>query len=59
MNYARESLDLPPLALAAAALAIFTLGYIGSGPTFGGIFVTAAAIVRELAVHRSGNEVSR
>ncbi len=59
MNYARESLDLPPFALAASALAIFTLGYIGADPVIGGIVVTTAAIVRELAVHWSGNEVSR
>ncbi len=59
MNYARESLDLPPLALAAAALAIFTLGYIGADPVIGGSVVTAAAIVREVAVHWFGNEVPR
>ena len=59
MNYARESLDLPPFALAASAVVLFTLGYIGSGPTLGGILVTSAAIVRELAMHWIGNEVSR
>ncbi len=59
MNYAREFLDLPPLALAAAALAIFTLGYMGADPVIGGIVVTAAAIVRELAMHWSGNEVAQ
>ena len=59
MNYARESLDLPPFALAVSAVVLFTLGYTSSGPTFGGILVTAAAIVRELAVHWFGDEVSR
>ncbi len=58
MNYARESLDLPPLALIAAASALFTLGYVVAGPIVGGIVLTSAAIVRELAVHWLGNEVS-
>ncbi len=59
MNYARESLDLPPFALAAAALALFALGANAGGSILGGIIVTSAAIVRELAVHWFGNEVSR
>ena len=58
MNYARESLDLPPFALAATALALFALGSVASGPVFGGILTTSAAIVRELAMHWFGNEVS-
>ena len=59
MNYARESFDLPPLALLAAAFALFTLGLLASGPVVGGIVVTGTAIVRELAVHWFGDEVAR
>ena len=59
MTYIRESFDLPPFALAVSAVALFTLGYIGSGPTLGGILVTSAAIVRELDVHWFGDEVAR
>ncbi len=58
MTYIRESLAVPPLALAATALALFALGSVASGPVFGGILATSAAIVRELAMHWFGNEVS-
>ncbi len=59
MNYTREAFDLPPFALAVSAVVLLTLGYIGSGPTLGGILVTSAAIVRELAVHWFEHPVSR
>ncbi len=59
MTYIRESLDLPPFALVASASALFVLGCSVAGPTLGGILVTSAAIVRELAVHWFGHEVSR
>ena len=58
MNYARESFDLPPFALLAAAFALFTLALLASGPIVGGIVVTSVAIVRELAMHWFGSEVS-
>ncbi len=53
MNYIREALDLPPLALIASAFALFTLGVLAGGPTLGGV-VTVAAIVRALALHWLG-----
>ena len=51
MNYVRESLAIPPFALAATALALFALGSVASGPVLGGILATSAAIVRELAAY--------
>ncbi len=54
MNYIREALDLPPLALIASAFALFTLGVLAGGPTLGGIVLIVAAIARELALHWLG-----
>ena len=54
MTYIRESLAVPPLALAANMLALFALGSIASGPVLGGILAISAAIARELATHWIG-----
>ena len=59
MTYIGESFDLPLFALAASALALFTLGALTSGMVLGGILATSAAIVRELAMHWIGDAVSR
>ena len=56
MNYIREALDLPPLALIASAFALFTLGVLAGGLTLGGIVLAVATIARSLALHwRGGN----
>ena len=54
MTYIRESLAVPPLALAATMLALFALGSAASGPELGGILATSTAIVREVATHWIG-----
>ncbi len=54
MNYIREALDIPPLALIASAFALFTLGVLAGGPTRGGIVVAVAAFVRLLALRWLG-----
>ena len=52
--YLRESFDHSLLGLACVAFSLFTLGLMLSGPILGGIIVTSAAIVRELAVNWIG-----
>ena len=51
MTYITEAFDLPPLALATAALALFTLGVLLVGVVAGASIVTGAAIVREIVTY--------